>query len=906
LSTIGERYEIESELGHGGMATVMLARDLVHDRYVAVKILRAELAGALSHQRFLREIRVVAGLQHPHIVPLYDSGVYEGCPYYVMPHIEGESLRARLDRDRQLSISSATQIATNVASALAYAHSRGVVHRDIKPENILLAGDQALVADFGIARAVAEAAGDSFTSTGLAVGTPAYMSPEQASGEHEIDGRTDIYSLGCVLFEMLAGVPPFVAATPQAVIARRLAAEAPPVRQLRTSVPEYVAAAVSRALERVPADRFASAAEMGMALSPPALDVPRRPSRPWPRAAVVGVALLIVTGAAVVASRWSPFRGEGSTSLVAKAKAMLGQLRLGDARRSLDAAVASTPEDPIANLWLAQTGALLGSDSAPEWRHAAQLAAAHAPALASDDSLRAVALAALANERIGDACTAFRQLAGAASADLTARLTLADCMAQDNVVVRDRASKSGWRFRTNPGQTVALYEQLLREYPTIDELRAHSYSRLTTLLISTPNSTYKGRALDNPDSTFWSFPALVADTLTYVPYLRADLDVGRIGAQASADQAGITHNRGVLREITEKWAHDFPRDAVAHMHFAEALENTGEIALSSAGIPSALDETRLARRLTPPTDTSARLSLAALEFRLDVKSDHYVEARAIADTLLAEPFVPPVDQVGEMAGIAAVTGHLWHLVDYARREAPGYDFRLSSGEAYRPPAALGQSALELLAYSAMGAPIDSIQALNHRLEMLIEAYTSAQERSAVHEVLLTRPLSLAAPVLGPEIVSGLSGEQSYLVRLEQHLDRRDRAKLADDLRQLSTVRKGQWPGGISSDATYLEAWVRASSGDTAGAIAQIDAALNSLPTSGSQIFNDLAKAAALPRMLTLGADLASKTRSPLGARWAAAVCDLWIHADDPLKADWRRMCDIEHGDGGLAVVAPGP
>ena len=266
MSIVASQYEFIREIGRGGMAIVMLAHDRTHDRSVAIKLLRQELAGAVNHQRFLREMRVLAHLQHPNIVPLYDSGVLDDVPFYVMPYIQGESLRARIDREKQLPVSETLRITSEVADALGYAHSQGVVHRDIKPENILLSGGHALVADFGIARAMMEAADDRLTDTGLAVGTLAYMSPEQAAGGSDVDGRADIYSLGCVAFEMLAGVPPFVAATPQAVIARRMAEEAPPVRDLRGTVPPGVSEAIARALERVPADRWGSADEFARAL----------------------------------------------------------------------------------------------------------------------------------------------------------------------------------------------------------------------------------------------------------------------------------------------------------------------------------------------------------------------------------------------------------------------------------------------------------------------------------------------------------------------------------------------------------------------------------------------------------------------------------------------------------------
>src|SRR5438309_10791484 len=240
------------------MATVYLATDLRHHRQVAIKVLNPELAAALGPERFLREIEMAARLNHPHILALHDSGDADGFLYYVMPYVEGESLRQRLVREKQLPLNDAVEITGAVASALTYAHSHGVVHRDIKPENILLSGDEAVVADFGIARAITIARGANLTATGLAVGTPTYMSPEQAAGEAQLDGRSDVYSLGCVLYEMLAGEPPYTGPSAQAVFAKRLSEPVPHVRTLR-EVPEAVEEAVTKALARAPADRFGSA-----------------------------------------------------------------------------------------------------------------------------------------------------------------------------------------------------------------------------------------------------------------------------------------------------------------------------------------------------------------------------------------------------------------------------------------------------------------------------------------------------------------------------------------------------------------------------------------------------------------------------------------------------------------------
>jgi serine/threonine-protein kinase len=263
---LADRYRIERELGRGGMATVYLARDLKHDRHVALKVLRPELAVSLGTERFLREIRTAAALSHPHVLPLYDSGETSGVLYYVMPYVEGESLRDRLRREGQLPVDEAIRIARAVASAVAYAHSHGLIHRDIKPENILLSGGEAVLSDFGIARAVTLAGDERLTESGLSLGTPAYMSPEQATGDSRLDGRVDVYALGCVLYEMLAGDPPFTGSNVQAVIARKTVEAPPNVKSARDSVSDTLEAVIRKSLARMPGDRWASVAEFAEAL----------------------------------------------------------------------------------------------------------------------------------------------------------------------------------------------------------------------------------------------------------------------------------------------------------------------------------------------------------------------------------------------------------------------------------------------------------------------------------------------------------------------------------------------------------------------------------------------------------------------------------------------------------------
>ena len=336
-SDLAARYRIEGEIAEGGMAIVFRATDLKHDRKVAVKVLRPELSAMVGADRFLREIRVTAQLQHPHILPLYDSGATAELLYYVMPLINGESLRDRLTREHQLPVAEAVSIIGAIAGALDYAHRQGVLHRDIKPENILLHDRQPLLADFGIAVAVSAAGGERLTVSGLSIGTPSYMSPEQIAGDQALDARSDIYSLGCVAYEILAGAPPFTGPNLQAVMASVMTAAPKPLNEIRRTVPVGVASAIHRAMDRLPADRFHSAADFAAALTAnPVARLPRRRSS-WrnPGMAALGAAAAVIIGlfaarllapaAHPVVRRWSIVLPDSSPAALAGAGSTSGR-----------------------------------------------------------------------------------------------------------------------------------------------------------------------------------------------------------------------------------------------------------------------------------------------------------------------------------------------------------------------------------------------------------------------------------------------------------------------------------------------------------------------------------------------------------------------------------------------------
>ncbi|MEO5824320.1 MAG: serine/threonine-protein kinase, partial [Gemmatimonadales bacterium] len=351
-AALGDRYRFEREVGSGGMATVYLAQDLKHRRQVAVKVLRADLAAAMGAERFRREIEIAAGLHHPHILPLFDSGEADGLLFYVMPYEDGETLRARLRRERQLSIPAGTRLMRDVADALAHAHAHGVVHRDIKPENVLCSGEHALVTDFGIAKAVTGAGDDAdvrnltLTQVGTSLGTPAYMAPEQVVGDPNVDHRADIYALGIMAYEALAGSPPFAGTSAQQILAAHLAQTPEPLNTRRTDVPAALSAIIMRCLEKEPAARWQSAAEIVTALdglSDTGGHAAPASQRRWPLIAAAAVVLL-----AVGAFAWFRAEGRFGTLIGSSVLAVDDIVMVAEfANRTPDSTLAATVTDAI-------------------------------------------------------------------------------------------------------------------------------------------------------------------------------------------------------------------------------------------------------------------------------------------------------------------------------------------------------------------------------------------------------------------------------------------------------------------------------------------------------------------------------------------------------------------------------
>jgi serine/threonine protein kinase len=904
MSVIAEHYRVERELGRGGMATVYLCTDLRDETRVAIKVLRHEIGSAVVVERFLREIAFASELDHPQIPKVLGSGVIDGLPYYVMTYIDGESLKKRIMREAQLGIPEALKIMCEVIEPTAYAHKRGIVHRDLKPDNILIADNGVFVLDFGIARAIVESGGDKLTSTGIGVGTPSYMSPEQALGDRTLDVRSDVYSLGCVLYEMLAGIPPFVGPTAQVIISRRFAAPPPPLREVRDNVPESVEAAISKALAKAPADRWPNVTAFGDALKACANDTGTgsaisRFSFPRSRLARAAIGIGFVALASIGILAWSQAR----KSALDKGQDAIRSLDLSNAEQDFRAAVAREPQSVTAKLWLAQAMMLRGAPK-NQWKVYALAAGDRAAQLDPTERLRASALAAIATNNNGQGCaqldSLFQIVQKGTLLDATVPLALADCLRQDSTVLSDKSSPSGYIFRASYQKIKVLYQGLL-DRANNPSAYAVIVPRLEVVLKADKNqSVRQGMSPTQQRSVFLAYPSLVSDTLAYVPYLYEPSQ----GILRTRDYEGLTsaieQNQHTLKDVALQWTKIDPDNPDAHEMLARILEGTGELDGSDQ---SALPQLLIARKLRRDAPRSSsiayldELRLASDEVRINVRRGRFDLVGPLADSALSLKPNPALSDSAAgaaadwLTSLAALRGQAARVIAIDQKYYSGsQNGLLQNGHAVTFPPRLGRDQIALQYYAAFGGPADSILLVTERLKTNLAADAPTNERRSWEAALLTRWLAMATPLIGAQPVSEVALTNDSFVRALTAFAKHDYSGARRLLDSVDIVRGDNAPGEISFDVVFQEAWLRSALGDKPGAAKQLDNALHGVSGGVSGIMRTPVLVASFVRAMTLRAELALEARQPAEARkWASAVISLWGNGDFVTQPTVERM-----------------
>src|SRR5256886_1692409 len=747
---LGDRYTVLTAVGRGGNASIFAAQD-PSGAQVAIKVLHPELAVSVAADRFLREIRFASQLNHPHIARMMDSGEADYLLWYVMPYLPGETLRQTLRREARLPIPRAVAIAADVLDALAHAHAHGIAHRDIKPDNIVVAPapQGAVLVDLGIARAIATSGDDRVTRSGFVVGTEEYMSPEQAQGAPDVDGRTDLYSLGVVLFECLAGRPPFSSPSAAAVLDMHQHHPPPDVHGLRREVPKELAAVVTRALAK---SRTGPRAPFGIRLDPD-VAIARRlgagrlvMGQLWS----FGDTLRLTAGLYDVARGGAPVR-ESTTRVAANgaigaafnalADSLLGadvgaargagaaQTRslqalrayalgerairdwdLGRAAREFRAAVAVDSgfaraylELGQALLWAADSAADAGCDRAVIARRTGDLVGT----LGGTDGALLLAQQAVFERRWPDACRQYREIVEADSTSFAGWYGLAECNAGDPIVVADPQDTARFAFRGSWHTAVVAYRRALLLAPSFNFIFGRrAAERLTPVLQA---GIYWLRAGRRDGMTFYAFPKGEGDTLAFHPVPAAQADT--LSAGTPTHVAAVGRNRATLIEVTAAWVGAVPGDARAHRALAYALEVNGNIAPAAEAPRSALTEIQAAQRLEPrPQD---RVGDAVAAVRLLVKAGEFEEARRLGDSLLR---AAPRGVAGP-AGVAVLLGRPTLAARLVAPEDPETEYPASAdNQSVTIPIAALRVGLELLAYASAGAPAESVAALEARVE----------------------------------------------------------------------------------------------------------------------------------------------------------------------------------------------
>jgi len=1017
----GDRYAIERELGHGATASVYLARDLkFEDKLVAIKALSADFALPVPSERFLREIETTAKLSHPHIVTLMESGRTRDAPrrpFYVMRYIDGETLRDILARG-PLAVDDALRIARQVAGALGHAHRHGVIHRDIKPGNIMLEDGHTWVTDFGIARAMAAKDGRTVTSTGVTIGTPAYMSPEQAMGRGDLDARSDIYSLGCVLYEMLAGKMPFEGPDIQVVLHKHLVEPLPPLRELRPDAPERLEQLLDIALAKKREDRFATAVEFAEALSlegagaltptrtQPVRGEQRKGIRWKARTAVAAgttfaLGVLVVTAWALtrpalrmdrylVSTRWTYDGGldavDGSRLLhdalnewrgiqlvgesQARAPGNAGQVarqneagsyitgvvsRVGDSVR-VRAALYSTYGDSLvrersvnlpldlrgadsvfgrladrllfddtvwsanggragtrslnarhafaagltavhnwqlpdadsafrraaaadehffqAHLWLAQVR-FWQNQSAATWRSSAERAANGLAAMSVRDTLLAAALRLFERDEIPTACATWNALTRGRPSDFVGWYGLGNCLSHDYIVIRDPRSQSGWSFRASYHHALNAFQRAFDLLPSIHKaLGAESYAAVRDLLKTNADDNRIGRALSPDTTTFIAHVSWIADTLGFVPYRTQDIEEGVNTGLA------VHRQRELFHEIATAWVSAAPNSPEAHEALAVALELLQD--------PSALDEIARARALS--SDAAQRIRLTVSEVWLRVKfalprdTAGLRTARDLADSLIgANGSHADVESLG-LAGVALLVGHASIAASLTRNR--------TANEHEGVPPQLHAVALPLLAFAALGGPVDSIRELEREVTGAIESRFPPPLRNEARGSWLVRPARLAFPSFQFAEMAEL-GHLDFVVGAQMSALSGDTVAVRRVFDDVKRTRRSIAPSDIPPEGVYAEARLLRFVGDAPAAVAWLDPWLATLAGTAPGTLSSPANAGTLVRAMALRADLAYQTGDTETARkWASVVAILWQNADDfvqPTVRSMRRM-----------------
>ncbi len=883
-AALRDRYEFVRETGRGASAFVYLARDLKHDRLVAVKALNPDL-GATAGERFLREIRVSAGMQHPHILPMYDSGLADGRLFFVMPFVDGGSLRQRLDAEPQLPIDEALQVAYDVAIALAFAHDQGVIHRDIKPENILFYHGHACLADFGVAR-VMEQLDTRVTAHGMVVGTPAYMSPEQLQ-DGGFDGRSDVYSLACVLYEMIGGVHAFSGSTPQELLRKRLRQTAEPLHRHRPDAPQFVEDLLVRALAAAPAARFADARDFAAAIqfalrdlaTPQRTSAPRRALRTVPRHPVAwAVGAVFVAGIGALAA--SPLRsvvtnrpangGVGARSALGALAAGVAALQrwdLAEADSALSVAATADPSNALAHLHLARTIQLERGANSDRFRVIAARLATQRARFHGRDSLYVEAAIALGERAFPRACDQYRQLQSTDSLDALASYGMGDCLALDSLVVRDARSPSGRAFRSSWPAAARAYMRAIALEPRAH--RALPYGSLAALLPTGAIQVRFGYAQGDARPTYAAYASLAGDSVTYVPRPLAQIAAVAPGAVPVTLPDALRRNRDILVQFARQWVASAPRNPDAYEALAAGEEARGELGPDDAGAAGAVAR---ARSLT--TTPAQSLRLASIAVRLAVKRGDFDGARALADSLLAAaPAAPPAADASRLSGLAALTGRVQRTAQLRAIATNGENADVGIAPA------LTEAASRLFARAASGACDDSLVTLRTQIDVLLDSYAAPLKRTAMRNELLARPMIFAFPCLGARAFEGIV-PATPLEGAQRAAAAHDAGRVRMILDSLDAARRMALPGDVSLDNTVAEAFLRAATGDTAAAERQLDRVLNALPTLSAWSVREDAQSAAIPVALGLRAELAAKRGNAAEARRRAEQSLVLLqHAD---------------------------